>query len=1196
MGTEVIAAEIAEEKELLSARIIEEMRPVEDANEGVASNEQEPTTLKGTESLPQTEQQSLWTAFSDAQHAIRPLTDRQKEMEQNEGVRYFAQNPRNQLTVRFMDNGVKFESGYPGREWAGTFSLGMESEPIEIRQDGTRLEYVHDGIIEWYHNKPEGMEQGFIVTHKISEGSLMIPLLVDGLTVESLEEREGGSSDLQLVNEAGEVVMSYSGLMAWDANGIVLATAMAPMTGGLRIMVSDADAIYPITIDPLIASLEQKLGPEVTGTGSGADHFGGSVSVDGETALIGVAHDDDSGTSSGSAYVFVRSGTNWIEQAKLTASDAAAIDLFGISTSISGDTALVGAYRDDDNGTDSGSAYVFVRSGTVWSQQANLTAGDGSTSDWFGWSVSMDVDTALVGAYKDDAGDTDSGSAYVFVRSGTNWNEQTKLTAFDGAYQDSFGKSVSISGDTALIGVNGDDDDGSGSGSAYVFVRNGSFWSEQTKLTAADAEASDSFGSSVSVDGDTALIGVPSDRFDGHSRGSAYVFVRSGTNWSEQAKLSDLVSNRFGWSVSISGDTVLIGAYLDDGSGSDSGNAYMFVRSGTSWSEQEKLTAGDGSEGDYFGVSVSVSGDTALIGASYDDDNGNNSGSAYVFERSGANWSEQAKLMAGGNGAGGDYFGSSVSVSGDTAVVGDPNDANNSILSGSAYIFVRSGTNWSEQAKLIAFDAAAHDQFGISVSISGDMVLVGAYGNDDDGSNSGSAYVFARSGSTWIEQAKLAASDATIDNLFGWSVSLFGKTALVGRYAYTYGSAYVFVQNGTNWNEQAKLTASDGAWADRFGASVSVSGDTVLIGAYDDDDDGSSSGSAYVFVRNGTNWSEQVKLTAGDSAAGDYFGRSVSVDGDTVLIGADNDDDGGSSSGSAYVFIQSGTNWSEQAKLTASAAAAGDYFGYSVSVSGDTALVGAYRDDNGVTDSGSAYAFVRSGASWSEEAKLTASDAAVGDYFGCSVSISGDTALIGAYLSDGLDLLGDPTMDQGSAYIYRLIIPVIPPGEIKVESSSGILLDGGNEDFGSQAVGLEKVLIFTISNDAVYNLTGLGVTKDGADTAVFEVAAIDATSLGGGESTTFRVTYTPLSEGSHTAAIHIASNDPDENPFDITLTGTGLANADSDLGSDAWETANGFDPNTSGDVMTLDSDGDDLGNVSGHGSLRRGRCRTARHG
>jgi uncharacterized protein (DUF2345 family) len=336
---------------------------------------------------------------------------------------------------------------------------------------------------------------------------------------------------------------------------------------------------------------------------------------------------------------------------------------------------------------------------------------------------------------------------------------------------------------------------------------------------------------------------------------------------------------------------------------------------------------------------------------------------------------------------------------------------------------------WVQLAKLTASDGAANDYFGASVAISGDTVVVGAYGDD---SYKGSAYVFVRPGGGWATTstytARLTASDGAAGDQFGASVAISGDTVVVGAYyddiggKDNQGSAYVFVRPGGGWvdmTETARLTASDGAAGDQFGASVAISGDTVVVGApYDD----GYKGSAYVFVRPAGVWATTstytARLTASDRAANDYFGASVAISGDTVVVGAYGDD---SEKGSAYVFVRPVGGWvdmTETAKLTASDGEAGDRFGYSVAISGDTVVVGAYGDDIGSNaDQGSAYVFVRPGGGWvttsTYTAKLTASDGAAEDYFGASVAISGDTVVVGALGDD----IGS-NADQGSAYIF----------------------------------------------------------------------------------------------------------------------------------------------------------------------------------
>ncbi len=380
-------------------------------------------------------------------------------------------------------------------------------------------------------------------------------------------------------------------------------------------------ALTPIEVAKLTAS-----------DGAAGDKFGHVVAVDGDTALIGAYGDDDNGSSSGSVYVFTRSGGMWTEQAKLTASDGAPSDVFGYSLALFGDTALIGAPVDDDNGIGSGSAYVFTRSGEVWTEQAKLTASDGAAQDTFGYSLALGVDTALIGAWGDDHNDPgSSGSAYVFVRSAGVWMEQAKLTAsdrLDGASSDMFGRSVALDGDTALIAGGWDN-------WIYAFTRDAGVWTEQAKFTANDY-VNAFFGEPVALDGDTALIAAPLDDpgLPGGEEvvygGSAYVFQRSAGAWTQQVILtaSDAASGaQFGQSLALDGDTALIGAIY----GSSSGSAYVFTRSAGSWTQRAKLTASDAAPYADFGHSVALDGDTVLIGAPGDDDNGSASGSAYIF-------------------------------------------------------------------------------------------------------------------------------------------------------------------------------------------------------------------------------------------------------------------------------------------------------------------------------------------------------------------------------------------------------------------------------------------------------------------------------------------------------------------------------------------------------------------------------------
>ncbi|CAL6424935.1 unnamed protein product [Bathycoccus prasinos] len=332
----------------------------------------------------------------------------------------------------------------------------------------------------------------------------------------------------------------------------------------------------------------------------------------------------------------------------------------------------------------------------------------------------------------------------------TNMLEDTGATIYasDAVAGDSFGRGVSLYGDTALIGAWKDDDQGDGSGSVYVFTRSGGTWNEETKIYPLDPSASTYFGTSVSLYDDTALIGRSYDNAKGTRAGAVYVFTKvSSTSWTQETKLyaSDAATyDHFGTSVSLHKDTALIGALSDDDKGTNAGSVYVFSRTTTTWTQQTKLYASNPSTSSWgnFGVSVSLHGDTAMVG-SYEDDAELNAGAVYVFARSFASdgvtvsWTEETKLYAS-DGATGNEFGKAISLHGDTALI--------TTRTGAVYIFTRSygsdGINtasWNEETKI---DASANDDTGSSVSLYGDTALIGATSNDDKATDAGKVYVF----------------------------------------------------------------------------------------------------------------------------------------------------------------------------------------------------------------------------------------------------------------------------------------------------------------------------------------------------------------------------------------------------------------------------------------------------------------------
>ena len=375
----------------------------------------------------------------------------------------------------------------------------------------------------------------------------------------------------------------------------------------------------------------------------------------------------------------------------------------------------------------------------------------------------------------------------------------------------------------------------------------------------------------------------------------------------------------------------------------------------------EKILPSDGVEEDHFGQRVAIDTDALIIGVSNDDDNGNNSGSAYIFRHDRFVLSNEEKIVAS-DGSSEDGFGSSLDIDDDVAIVGARWDDDNGIDSGSAYIFRYDGSEWIEEQKLLPSDGQEEEYFGFSVAIDTDVAVVSAWCDDDNGEDSGSVYVFRFDGSTWIEEQKIIASDGAENDIFGFSLDIYDEAILVGTCWHddinpNSGAAYIYRYDGSVWIEEQKLQASDNDENDYFSWSAALSDDVAIIGASYNDDLGSKSGSAYIFRYDGSNWFEEQKLLASDGVTNDMFGLSVAIDSDTAIVGMSNDDDNGGSSGSAYAFRFDGATWIQDAKLIPLDGTELDKFGCSVSICGDIALIGAYSDDDNGVDSGSAYLF-----------------------------------------------------------------------------------------------------------------------------------------------------------------------------------------------------------------------------------------------
>ncbi len=1006
-----------------------------------AQAQQSPATLSGAAALEQLKRDGQYESLQAAMDQARFSVSRAESTPLGRWA-WLAPNASAGYDVYVTEEGVSVAIDDKTIVSLNLKSVGYGKtlqaiSPGEVIGDKQTISITREsGVREWLVNSPEGLEHGFTLGEPPGVRQKGAPLRL-ALQV-SAGWRAVASEDGKCVTlrGAGDQAVEYGKLVARDNQGRNIPARLTVDDGQVIIEVEDSDAVYPLTIDPIF-TLQRKL---TAADGAAQDFLGYAVALSGDTALLGAPYDDLAGMEQGSAYVFVRNGATWTQQARLTAQDGASFDYFGWSVALDGDYALVGAvYGPGSVNPDQGAAYVFVRGGNgTWSQQARLNAGDGQAQSQFGAAVAIDGQTALIGAYKHEVvrpfGKT--GAAYVFVRNGAAWTQQARLNANDSIAEDNFGFSVALDGDTALIGEPADGTDANENrGAAFIFTRSGGVWGPPQKLTAINGAANDSFGAAVALSGEKALIGA--HLYGSDDRGAVYTFRRDAAGWRQIDTIdapNPTAGAHFGVSVALGGDTAVIGAARGLFSqGVDQRSAYVFVYS-DEWLLVRRLGSELGSTNDGFGYAVALDGATALVGAYRGDAVANDQGAAYAFALRDVRHTEQQKLTSSDGRANQD-FGCAVALDGDTLAVGSLYDViGMNSVQGSVYVFTRNGAVWTLQQKLTADDGEANDQFGHAVALRGDTLVVGANGDDVGGkANQGSAYIFTRNGTVWAQRQKLTAVgiDGLPGDKFGSSVALSGHTVGVGAPGMDNyrGSAYVFTFNGQVWKQQAKLSANDGAESDFFGGAIALEGDTLAVGARDDSIGANAlQGSAYVFTRSGAVWAQSAKLVASDGALNDHFGGAVALSDDMLVVGAVFNAVGANArQGSAYVFARVGAAWVPAQKLTASDGAAEDNFGSSVALRDGVLVIGAQKDTIGMSgQQGSAYVFTFEGG-WRQRQKLTASDGAARDEFGEAVALSGDTLVVGVR-SD--DINGNS--DQGSVYIFNSppcpALTIGPPG------------------------------------------------------------------------------------------------------------------------------------------------------------------------
>lgn len=972
-----------------------------------------PQTATPTLSNKNPDQADLWKALGEARRNIRTITS-------DPEISAFAHHPGQQLSASFRPDGSVSLRGTPADTWTFSMSYSSASGESRLSTAGTRAEWQHpDGVVEWFDNREQGIEHGFTLAARpasSANGDIALNIRLQGLTPTA----SAGGKDIVLTSQDHTPHLLYAGLKVNDADGRLLPASMYPENDGICIAFNDRDAAYPLTVDPLITTVKERLDPEVPTDGDSINQFSQAIAFDGEFAFVGAPYDRiPGGDMSGSVYVFQRGNGTWQQVAWLTPPQAATMGRFGAAIVLQGDTAFIGAPAGE------GRVHVYSRSANIWSHQAVLAPSAARPDGNFGAALAVSGDRLIVGAPDEIDGLFPSpqypGHAYIFIRQAdASWTETAKLSGPGSTIPDVFGYAVDIEGDQAVVGMPGYDDYSlSPTGAVHVFTFANGTWSAAAKLQAANSDTK--FGMALDLQGSNLIVGAP----EGGINGQAFVFTGSGATWSAGAELVSTSEDRlgFGRAVALDGDRAIVGApgilYLQEQA---PGSIHFFTRNSGTWSASGELGLADGFQADLFGFPIVRAGDSLLVGmgsaTNYSDYPVRGGERVLVYTGQGESWTQQATLTAN-DGGDGYHYGSAVALDGDRCLVGVPYDPDfNDYRIGSAYLLSRASGTWTTET-VFKNDFKQVYEFGLSVALENDTAVVGS----EEG-----AFVYRKHGDAWELDAPLAPSEHVEDDKFGGAVAISAGRIAVGapfihyRRNGRHGKVFIFDRGETSWNQVALLKADETHtgyhYGDLFGNALAFDGNRLLVGApasYMI----TQSGMAYTFVEQDGVWTKEASFSGERSSYNsDRFGDAVALQGDTLLIGAPVE-------GRAYTYHRIKGDWKAGPIFSGEDEGEHSYFGHAVALDGDYAAVGVPRfqpEYHGTvpTTPGSVHVFTRDGFSWTRDLRLNGGPA-TGDGFGFSVAMDAGTVLVGAPFDEfTTSPVGNLTPDQGSAWFFEL--------------------------------------------------------------------------------------------------------------------------------------------------------------------------------
>ncbi len=777
---------------------------------------------------------------------------------------------------------------------------------------------------------------------------------------------------------------------------LILVFLIYPIQSNSEHSMSQTEVVVGLNTSQLIDSWL----PSPEGIGGEYSEFGYDISIDGDKALVasrGMA-------GHGVVYIYEYDGSSWLKGQLLQPSDSDDVVGFGYSVSLSGNYAFISANKSNYVRQEHmGRVYVFEFDGNNWNETQQLIPQNAVFGDRVGSSISVSGSRLAIGANQFENGA--DGYVVIYNLLDGNWVEGSTIVPSVQTTNMFFGDRVSIEGDRLLVGAPNDDQNARDAGAAYIFDFNGTDWLETKKLLPATSNSFASFGSSVSLRGDKAFVGAFADEENGMRSGAVYEFSIINGVWAEEAKIveqSSFFGSGFGRVVDYYDGSLMVSSY---GVGSRVDVVYLYRKLNGAWSEVERFEAPEGGTLlDGFGRSISIFGDHLLIGMSHSPiDHG--AGTVLAYGKSDFEWSLE-QVIHSDIGAAYDEFGKSVSVDGDWAMVGAHMDDDLMLNSGAVYVYKRQEGAWQFTQKLIASDPGFFERFGYAVSIYGDRAVIGSVGSFGNNADHGAAYVFEFNGfNHWIEVARLEPLDSHVDNNFGNSVSLQLDRVLIGaskddENGNEAGAAYIFELKNKAWTQTAKLTSEFGAAGDHFGNAVDLGIDTAVVGAYTSDNvNGEEGGTVTIFEYNEGNWNTSQLIEPAWSSGGesyDWFGYSVSIDDDEILIGAPRDGDHGNTTGVVYKYIKTQVGWLQNGTFEPSFGTSQRRFGSVVKLSDGLAVVGANkRPRNGLQNDKTHLFEVLGNGLWVLNDVIEANISSFNDPHGSLFDINGDTLIVG---------------------------------------------------------------------------------------------------------------------------------------------------------------------------------------------------------